>query len=208
MHVRLLTNTYTICLYAYVSQAKNPEKYPVDTKPLEINLYNTALHLRAPAQYIPGSASAPMPSLAFPYGYYPSPYGLPPTAGYLPVQQHVLHGGYAQPPMGYAPPPGPSAPKQAIKYPMILAWLKYCDWHPQHCREDFSNHVLKFNKEGYHCIHWLTGDQIMVEKLSDWLNIGKGMVDLLICYAEEDVELMKADAFTMVLADDGAQDAL
>lgn len=49
MHVRLLANTYTICLYAYISQVENPKKYPVDMKLLEINLYNTAPHSRAPA---------------------------------------------------------------------------------------------------------------------------------------------------------------
>lgn len=120
-----------------------------------------------------------MSSLAFPYGYYPSLYGPLawygplPIAGYLPVQQYVLHGGYAQPPMGYAqlpgyaPLPGPSAPKQAIKYPMIPAWLKYCDQHPQCCGGDFSNHVSEFDKEGYHCIHQLTGDWITVK--SYWI---------------------------------------
>jgi hypothetical protein len=56
--------------------------------------------------------------------------------------------------------------------------------------------------------HQLTGDWITVEKLLDWLNIGKGMADLLIRYAEEDVELVKAGAFMMVLADGEALEAL
>jgi hypothetical protein len=51
--------------------------------------------------------------------------------------------------------------------------------------------------KGYHRINQLTGDHISVEKLSDWLGIGKGTVDLLIQYVEEDVELVKASTFTM-----------
>jgi hypothetical protein len=40
-----------------------------------------------------------------------------------------------------------------------------------------------------------------VEKLSDWLGIGKGMANLLIRYAEEDVKLLKNGEFTMTLPD-------
>ena len=58
-----------------------------------------------------------------------------------------------------------------------------------------------FNVEGYRFIHQLTGPHTLVEKLSAWLNIGKGTADLLIWYAEEDVALIKAGTFTMVLAD-------
>ena len=38
-----------------------------------------------------------------------------------------------------------------------------------------------------------------VEKLSDWLGIGRGTADLIIQYAEEDMELLKANKFSMVL---------
>lgn len=40
-----------------------------------------------------------------------------------------------------------------------------------------------------------------MERLSDWLDIGKGTADLLIQYAEEDMELMKAGTFSMEVAD-------
>ena len=36
-----------------------------------------------------------------------------------------------------------------------------------------------------------------VEKLSEWLNIGKGTADLIIQYVEEDVELVKAGMFNI-----------
>ena len=40
-----------------------------------------------------------------------------------------------------------------------------------------------------------------MEKLSSWLNIGKGTADLLIQYAEEDMMLLKAGNFSMELTD-------
>ena len=84
---------------------------------------------------------------------------------------------------------------------MIPEWLRYCDQHPQCCGEDFSEHTSRFDQEGYRRIHQLTGQRITVEKLADWIGIGKGMADLLIRYAEEDVELIKAGIFTMDLPD-------
>jgi hypothetical protein len=90
------------------------------------------------------------------------------------------------------------APKlPPVQYPLITQWLKYCDSHPTRCGEDLGDHADKFSKEGYCHINQLTGDHISVEKLSYWLGIGKGTADLLIQYAEEDVELVKASTFTV-----------
>jgi hypothetical protein len=91
------------------------------------------------------------------------------------------------------------APK--VEYPKIADWLGYCDAHPDRHREGFGAHRLKFDQEGYHCINQLAGNCITVEKLSEWLGIGKGTADLLIQYAEEDMELVKGGTFSMVLAD-------
>jgi hypothetical protein len=60
----------------------------------------------------------------------------------------------------------------------------------------------KFDQEGYRRINQLTGNHISVEKLSDWLAIGKGTADLLIQYAEEDMELVKAGKFLMTLPEE------
>ena len=62
-------------------------------------------------------------------------------------------------------------------------------------------HAGKFDEEGYCRINQLTGNRISVEKLSTWLNIGKGTADVLIQYAEEDMELLKVGTFTMILSD-------
>lgn len=42
----------------------------------------------------------------------------------------------------------------------------------------------------------------MVEKLAEWVGIGRGTVDLLIRYTEEDTELVRAGRF--MLLSDGA----
>jgi hypothetical protein len=94
-------------------------------------------------------------------------------------------------------------PAIKINYPTIDTWLKYCDKHPDRRGENFSAHAKKFNQEGYRRLQQLTGNRVSVEKLSDWLGIGKGTADLLIGYAEEDVELLKSGEFTMTLPGDG-----
>jgi len=98
-------------------------------------------------------------------------------------------------------PPTTSAaaalPMQSIDYPMIPKWLAYCNNHPQCSGEDFNSLVPKFNEKGFRCLHQLTGDCITVEKLSEWLGIGKGTADLILRYAEEDVVAICAGVFQM-----------
>jgi hypothetical protein len=133
--------------------------------------------------------------MGFPYGYYPPPY---PISGWP---------GYPPPPP--APNPAPPIVNQFVKldYPKIATWLNYCDQHPDRCGENFSTHAYKFNAEGYRRINQLTRDRISVENLATWLGIGKGTADLLIGYAEEDIELLKVGKFTMTLADEWDVDA-
>ena len=57
----------------------------------------------------------------------------------------------------------------------------------------------KFDQQGYRRINQLVGTHMSVEKLSDWLGIGRGTADLIIQYAEEDMELLKANKFSMIL---------
>jgi hypothetical protein len=66
---------------------------------------------------------------------------------------------------------------------------KHCDWHPACSGENLIELLPKFEMEGYRRIHQLTGTCISVEKLSDWIGIGKGTADLLIRYAEETLHL-------------------
>ena len=190
-------------------------KYPVHVKPGEINLYASGPRVHKPGQnqnngmsmYGPGQPQQPMAFPApGPYGFYPSLY-------------HPAHAWYSQlPPLNLNPalqagihmdnprqPIGPIPTKSEV--PNIRPWLKYCDKHPERRGENFIVHAGKFDEEGYHRINQLTGDRISVEKLSSWLSIGKGTADLLIQYAVEDMELVKAGAFSMGLGDglDGEQ---
>ena len=59
-------------------------------------------------------------------------------------------------------------------------------------------YIPKFSNQGYQQIDqiaWAT-----VEQLSDWLGIGKGIADLLIAYAKEDVKLVSEGRFSMQTA--------
>jgi hypothetical protein len=94
-------------------------------------------------------------------------------------------------------------PNLSIEYPTIVIWLAHCDKHPSRSGEDLSKLLPKFNTEGFRRIHQLTGDRITVEKLAEWVGIGRGTADLLIRYAEEDTELVRAGRF--VLLSDGAE---
>jgi hypothetical protein len=57
--------------------------------------------------------------------------------------------------------------------------------------------VSKFDKEGFWCLHQLTGDCITVKKLSEWLGIRKGTADLILRYVEEDILVICGGAFQM-----------
>ena len=85
--------------------------------------------------------------------------------------------------------------------PRIHGWLNYCDKHPDRQGENFSALAEKFNEQCYRRINQLVGERMSVEKLSDWLKIEKGKADLLIQYAGEDMELIKAGEFSMESAD-------
>ena len=179
-----------------VFKIEYPGKYPMNQKPPEINLYSNAPHSRAPARHMwhdmPGQFQPPMDA---PYGYYPLPYVMP----------HW----YAQPQTPAVPAPKPAShPSKPTDYPKISDWLEYCDRHLDRYGENFSSLSQKFDQEGYRRIHQLAGDRVSVEKLSTWLGIGKGTADLLIRYAEEDVELIRAGTFSMsaVYEQEGLED--
>ncbi|KAI9508611.1 hypothetical protein F5148DRAFT_1148903 [Russula earlei] len=95
-------------------------------------------------------------------------------------------------------PPLPNPVLAKTKVPRIGPWLEYCDMHRDCQGEDFSKHVDKFDKEGYHRINQLVRDHMSEEKLLNWVNIGKGTADLLIQYAMEDMELVNTRRFSMV----------
>jgi hypothetical protein len=104
-----------------------------------------------------------------------------------------------------APPMTSVVPTQHIEYPTIAEWLTYCDNHPLRSGEDFASLAPKFDKEGYRHVNQLTGESItvLVEKFSEWLGIGKGITDLIIRYAAEDVAAICAGVFQMSFSSHG-----
>ena len=116
-----------------------------------------------------------------PYGFYPSHNQMfIPLPMALPAQQ-------AWPPQlapyGSQPVLQPNVaaiPQKAVKGPSIWDWLQYCDFHPEYQGDDLSSLVMKFDAEGFRNLIQLTSGRMTVEKLSGWLGIGKGTVDLII----------------------------
>jgi hypothetical protein len=106
--------------------------------------------------------------------------GLPPQAAPVPQQN-------------------PTAAKKHIRGPRITPWLQYCDRLPGRDGEKFSALTDKFDREGYRTIDQLIGSRMTVENLSNWFGIGKGIADLIIQYAEEDMALVTDGNFTMDL---------
>jgi hypothetical protein len=82
-----------------------------------------------------------------------------------------------------------------ITYPNIAEWLCYCDKHLQHCGDNLSAYIAKFEEQGYRHIDQITWATI--EQLSDWLQIRKGIADLMITYVREDMRLLGEGRFSM-----------
>jgi hypothetical protein len=164
---------------------EKPEFYSAHTKPNELNLFSSiARKPAAAAANTAGQYPNPnsQPQMPFPYGCYPPPFvwGAP-----------QMYPG--------AMNPTPHVKPVNVIYPKIEDWLKHCD--ARH-GENFSAHTWRFLQEGYRDMEQLTSRRMSIEKLSEWLNIGKGLADLLIRYADEDVKLVEAGLFQMESIDD------
>ncbi|KAM6492687.1 hypothetical protein JOM56_012411 [Amanita muscaria] len=163
--------------------------------PPEVNARGNGPRARAPAakvQQFNGAPQAPT-EMGFGYPYYPQP----PPYPY-----------YAMPPPS-APPARPvslspvahdsvdAASATDLEYPLIVDWLAYCDKHARRRGRNLCQYSVTFENEGFATIDQLTGPQITIEKLSEWLGIGRGTADAIIRYAESDTKLLKAGKLTM-----------
>ena len=54
-----------------------------------------------------------------------------------------------------------------------------------------------FEDEGLLRIDQLTGENITVEQLANWLNIKRGVAEAVVWYAKQDVALVEAGRFEM-----------
>jgi hypothetical protein len=97
------------------------------------------------------------------------------------------------------PQPNPTVPLRHVRGPRISSWLQYCDRLPGRDGENFTALADKFDKQGYRTVDQLADNQMSVENLSNWLEIGKGTAGLIIRYAGEDMALVRDGNFTMDL---------
>ena len=134
-----------------------------------------------------------------------------PHGYYLPSNQMFLLPQMA-PPQSWPPPQQPvgpfvpqpvqqwnsaGAPPKIVKGPPISNWLWHCDLHPDHEGKDFSSLTAKFYAKGFRNLLQLTSGRTSIEKLSNWLGIGKGTSDLIIGYTDEDIALVHEGTFSM-----------
>ena len=178
---------------------QNPDVYKPEVKPLQVPVKKNGARNHVGGR--PGADGQNVGALTQPmlYGYYPS------LHPYYPIQQQ----GWPGVALPYGPStqqmvgPGfqhqePSMPiKSTAKGPAIANWLRYCDNH-QDCKgAAFCMLAEIFEEQGYRTIEQLMSTQITVVDMSTWLGIGKGTADLIIQYADEDMNLVRNGMFRM-----------
>ena len=184
-------------MFILLLQLEHPEKYTLTEKPAEIKVHLNGPRSRAPATKAAqalGGMGLGAQMLAFgSLGYPPMPYGYPPYPFPMP-QQHPNTMG----PLGQITPAAVEISAESnIEYPSISEWLSYCDRHPRCSSSRLSQYADAFSNEGFVFIDQLVGPRITIENLAGWLSIGKGTSDLVIRYAEQDVQLVKAGKFQL-----------
>ena len=156
--------------------------------PPEVNACQNGPRTRAPAKLQPPASNAPSIRMGMPNYYHPYYGALPPA------------------PLPYYSMPVPPSHQLAMQtnphpvdveavdldYPLITKWLSYCDQHARRGGRDLSRYAVAFDGEGFVTIDQLVGPRVNIEKLSEWLGIGKGTADLILRYAEMDIGLVKA----------------
>ncbi|KIL67256.1 hypothetical protein M378DRAFT_9504 [Amanita muscaria Koide BX008] len=168
---------------------ENPENYPLTEKPAEIKVQLNGPRTRAPAAKAAASLGGnPMlayggyaPPMPMPYGYSPYLYPTPPMPQPPTVQAEGITTGAVE--------------AESYEYPSIVEWLNHCDQHPQRCNRNLGRYAPAFDDEGFVSIDQLVGPRISIEKLAEWLKLGRGTADLIIRYAEQDILLIKASKF-------------
>ncbi|KAI0279784.1 hypothetical protein BC826DRAFT_975701 [Russula brevipes] len=189
---------------------ENPEKYPLDKKPDELNYLcngtpwgvavswcqqgegGQAQHLnpqpQGPQQQLNFSLQAPV--------IYGMLHHMMQMAAGLNLALHTMGG--MQPGLGIIPgtsnaPPGLSS----VTYPSISGWLQYCDAHPNHSSHNFVCFKAQFEEEGYCHINQLSSGRIDIKDLAELLNVGRGLADLIQEYVKEDIARVQAGVFSM-----------
>ena len=81
-----------------------------------------------------------------------------------------------------------------IEYPDVERWCHYLDGHPLRNKDNikFTPYASILKEKGFLRIKQLTTNFFKPEDLGRWLDIGVGIAVLIMQYAQEDVEEIRA----------------
>jgi hypothetical protein len=178
--------------------AKNAD---VETKPPLLRLHDAR----------PRGRSAPNPQaqptydagfqFPFPGGYnYPNPYMMPPMPMPMLYNQGLGQNPGSHPFLAQQyPVPVPSTQAinsrpTSIEYPEVTRWFRFLDEHEERSKDGihFAPYGDVLKDKGFLRITQLTLDFVTLQDLQAWLDIEVGIAILIMQYAKEDVEGIKA----------------
>jgi hypothetical protein len=175
----------------------------VDTKPHSLHLHEARPHARSAPQPTgpqPTFENAAASGFQFPFssGFnYSNPFMMPP----MPMPM-FYNQGLGQNPIGSHPFLGPQYPPipqatnscRQVEYPEVTRWFRFLDEHEERRKDGISfapfGDMLK--NKGFVRITQLTLDFITLKDLQDWLGIEVGTAILIMQYAKDDIESIKA----------------
>jgi hypothetical protein len=131
---------------------------------------------------------------AFPAGGYgyPNQFMMPPMPPYYP------HTGGHQfmpyPPFPTSNAQAASTPITAVDYPEVTRWFRFLDEHDHRNKDGiiFAPYGAILKGKGFLRITQLTLDFVALKDLQEWLGVEVGIAILIMQYAKDDVEAIKA----------------
>jgi hypothetical protein len=135
------------------------------------------------------------------YAGYANPFMMAPMppAFYYPGQSIPGHG-YQFP--QFSPPANAAAPMtnqvakapDTVEYPDVVHWFRFLDGHEVRRKDgiEFSPYGVLLKSKGFLRITQLTLDFFTLKDLQEWLSIEIGTAVLIMQYAKEDIDAIKA----------------
>jgi hypothetical protein len=169
----------------------------VDTKPGALHLNEVRPRGRSASSHLPmhdNGATTPFPG-ALPYGYL-NPFMMPMPPIYY-QGQGSSSGNYLFPPLPVAPANHTQAGGSdvtPIAYPDMVSWFRSLDEHEGRNKDgiNFSPFGAVLKAKGFLRITQLTRDLVGLKDLQEWLGIEVGTAVLILQYAKEDIDAVKA----------------
>ena len=213
--------------YYFYNQIKNPITISIDTKPPQINLYNSVRHAHG-SQDKHQQQPQMMPPMGFPpmmgAPFFPSGFMNP-----WQIQQAMMGQASGQelagfgvnnsmfnhifatydtllftvtaglnPHIGAPSKATPAAASDAdITFPDAGDWAMYCDRILNRRRAKLGTLRDKLTQQGFFEIDQLTGGRISHSDLAQSLEVGIGIAALIVRWAEEDIAQVQAGTFDM-----------